>query len=97
MTKLLDWFSVDISRRQTGLPPSPTLFTIYIDDLAIGIQSDSRRISTLDDVFLMVVKEQDLQKQFNTSHTCCSKCASTKKSNVIQFRNNSLEQNLTSS
>ena len=96
--KLSEWFSVDKGVKQ-GCLLSPALFSIYINDLileinglGIGIQCDSRMISTLvyaDDIILLAEKELDLQKLLDVVQTWCSKWGisiNTQKSNVIHFR-----------
>ena len=96
--KLSDWFSVDKGVKQ-GCLLSPALFSIYINDLileinnlGIGIQCDSKMISTLvyaDDIILLAEKELDLQKLLDVVQTWCSKWGisiNTQKSNVIHFR-----------
>ena len=96
--KLSDWFSVDKGVKQ-GCLLSPALFSIYINDLileinglGLGIQCDSRMISTLvyaDDIILLAEKELDLQKLLDVVQTWCSKWGisiNTQKSNVIHFR-----------
>ena len=96
--KLSEWFSVDKGVKQ-GCLLSPALFSIYINDLileinglVIGIQCDSRMISTLvyaDDIILLAEKELDLQKLLDAVQTWSSKWGisiNTQKSNVIHFR-----------
>ena len=65
----------------------PTLFGVFINDLAIdiknlglGIPSGNRKISILlyaDDIALLAENESDLQKLLNKLHEWCKKVAIT--------------------
>ena len=96
---LSEWFNVDIGVRQ-GDNLSPTLFGIFINDLAIdiknlglGIPIGNRKIPILlyaDDIAILAENESDLQKLLNKLHEWCEKWQlqlNIKKSQIVHFRN----------
>ena len=84
---------------------SPTLFAIYINDLATdikalnkGINIDGTNISILlyaDDIVLLATSEIDLQSMLNCVNNWCFKwrlSINCDKSNIVHFRSNSIER-----
>ena len=95
---LTDWIGCRSGVRQ-GDNCSPTLFSIFIDDLVreintlnLGIDIKSRRISILlyaDDIVMLANNESDMQTLLNTLHTWCQRwrmLINTEKSKVVHFR-----------
>ena len=96
---LTEWFPVRQGLKQ-GCGMSPTLFAIYINDLAeeisrlnCGIDLDSFQISILlyaDDIVLLTESEGNMQKMLNVLHVWCSKwrlAVNESKTRVLHFRN----------
>ena len=78
---------------------SPTLFSIYINDLAkvlkesgIGIDVNGYKVCVLlyaDDLVLLADNEKDLQTLLDLMHTWCIEwrlCINYTKSNIVHFR-----------
>ena len=95
---LTDWIDCRSGVRQ-GDNCSPTLFSIFIDDLVreiytlnLGIDINSRKISILlyaDDIVRLANNESDMQTLLNTLHTWCQRwrmLINTEKSKVVHFR-----------
>ena len=93
-----DWFRVDFGVRQ-GDNLSPTLFGIFINDLAIkienlslGITVGDMKVSILlyaDDIAILAENEENLQTMLNKLHEWCKKCQlmiNNEKSQVVHFR-----------
>ena len=93
-----DWFPVNSGVRQ-GDNISPTLFSLYINELAkeinslkSGVKLGALELSILlyaDDMVLVSENEQDLQKMLETMHDWCSKWrlkVNTTKTNIVHFR-----------
>ena len=95
---LTDWIDCISGVRQDD-NCSPTLFSIFIDDLVreintlnLGIDINSRKISILlyaGDIVMLANNESDMQSLLNTLHTWCQRwrmLINTKKSKVVHFR-----------
>ena len=93
-----NWFKVDTGVRQ-GDNLSPTLFAIFINDLAIEIQNlglgitvGDRKVSILlyaDDIAILAENEENLQIMLNKLSEWCEKWHLTinnEKSQVVHFR-----------
>ena len=93
-----DWFSISSGVRQ-GDTLSPTLFSMYINDLAQGINNlacgidiDNFQTGILlyaDDVVIIAPDEEKLQRQLNFVYQWCQKwrlLINKSKSQVIHFR-----------
>lgn len=93
-----DWFDVNSGVKQ-GDNISPTLFSLYLNDLAkeikdlnLGIQVDDVNVGILlyaDDMVLVANNEKDLQIMLNTMYNWCAKWrlkVNLDKSNIVQFR-----------
>jgi hypothetical protein len=96
--KLTDWFDIDSGVRQ-GDALSTTLFSTFINDLAIeinslnlGIDVGSMKITTLlyaDDIILVANDENDLQRIIDHVYEWCQKWRMTvniDKTNIVHFR-----------
>ena len=95
-----DWFECPIGVKQ-GDTISPTLFAIYINDLAeelkqsgIGIEIDNELVLTVllyaDDIVLLAETEIDLQNLLNLVNIWCSKWrleVNLLKTNIMHVRN----------
>jgi len=97
-----DWFHVSSGVRQ-GDTLSPTLFSMYINDLvhdinrlSCGIDAGNSQIGILlyaDDVVLIAPDEKNLQRQLNTVLEWCRKwrlSINETKSQVVHFRKKSM-------
>ena len=95
---LTDWFTCSNGVRQ-GDTLSPTLFSIYINDLAeeinvldIGVNMGDFKVSNLlyaDDVVIVANNENDLQTMLNTLHSWSKRWAidiNKTKSKIVHFR-----------
>ncbi len=93
-----DWFPVTTGVKQ-GDNISPTLFSLYINELAkeinnlnLGVKLDTVKISILlyaDDMVLIAENEEDLQKMLSTMQEWCKKWrlkVNSSKSNIVHFR-----------
>ena len=93
-----NWFEVNSGVRQ-GDSLSPTLFSIYINDLIIdlnsmdsGVDINGRRVCCLlyaDDIVIFCNTESDLQKLLDRAHRWCYKWKmqiNHEKSNIVHFR-----------
>ena len=96
---LTNWFFTSSGVKQ-GDALSPTLFAVYINDLAntikslgCGVQFGGENISVLlyaDDIILMADSEEDLQRMLSCAEAWCSKWRMTineKKTEIMHFRN----------
>jgi len=99
-----DWFEVLSGLRQ-GCVLSPIMFNMYINDLVInlkgrcnGIPIGGENVTCLlyaDDVVLLARNEQDLKEMLNVVNQWCMKWninVNGDKSEVVHFRNKSVEQ-----
>lgn len=97
-----DWFNVKNGVKQ-GCNISPTLFSIYINDLSTeinnlkcGVPFGDLLISILlyaDDIALLAPDESSLQKMLHTLHNWCKKWrlqVNVEKTKIIHFRNKSI-------
>jgi hypothetical protein len=96
--KMTNWFDCVTGVKQ-GCTLSPTLFSIFANDLAeeikdldLGVPMDDIKISLLmyaDDIVLISDSEEKLQTMLNTIHDWCKKwrvLINTSKSKCIHFR-----------
>jgi len=96
---LTPWFPVTSGVRQ-GDNISPTLFSLYINDLAIGLKGLNKGIELrnenipcllyADDIILLSENEENLQSMLDYIHTWCRKWRlkiNRMKSNAMHFRN----------
>ena len=99
-----DWFNYTSGVRQ-GDNLSPTLFALYINDLAVqikalnkGVQIDDYNLSILlyaDDIALISPTERGLQDMLNTVDSWCKKWRlqiNPNKSKVVHFRKKRTER-----
>ena len=97
-TLLSEWFKVSVGVRQ-GDNLSPTLFGIFINDLAIeiknmglGVLCGTTKVSILiyaDDIALIAENEKDLQKMLTKLEEWCTKwqlLLNANKSKIVHFR-----------
>ena len=97
--KMTEWFSVDQGVRQ-GDSLSPTLFSLYLNDLAIaiktmnnGVNVGGKNISILlyaDDIVLLAPTETNLQKMLDYVYTWCNKWGMSinpNKTQILHVRN----------
>ena len=95
---MTDWFYCHSGVKQ-GDNGSPTLFSIFVDDLVrevnalgLGIAVDDIKISILlyaDDILLVTYNESDMQKLLDTVHNWCKRwrvLINTDKLKVMHFR-----------
>ena len=95
-----NWFQCNVGVRQ-GDNLSPTLFALFINDLAInlkalnkGVQIDNYNISLLlyaDDIALISSSENDMQDMLNQVDSWCRKWRlriNSQKSKIVHFRKN---------
>ncbi len=96
--KLTDWFNCTTGVKQ-GCNLSPTLFTVFandlvqeINDLDLGIKLDDTKVSMLmyaDDIVLITNTEEKLQAMLNVLHEWCKRwrvLINTNKSKCVHFR-----------
>ena len=94
-----DWFPTPLGVKQ-GDNLSPTLFAVYINDLAqsikalnCGVQYGGHVVSTFlyaDDIVLLAENELDMQKMLSHTSEWCKKwrmSINEKKTNIVHFRN----------
>ena len=99
-----DWFEVNSGLRQ-GCILSPLMFNLYINDLAvylkslgIGVACDDDTVCLLmyaDDIVLLAETENDLQTLIGALNDWCranDMVVNNNKSNIIHFRNPSIER-----
>ena len=97
-----DWFEVTCGLKQ-GFSLSPMLFNLYINDLALtidslgkGVEVDDTRVSVLlyaDDIVLIAESEMDLQAMLDTLRAWSKNNLITinvAKSNIVHLRNPSV-------
>ena len=96
--KYTDWFDTPVGVKQ-GDTLSPTLFSIFINNLAIevnnkrcGITIDGKIISILlyaDDIVIIAETDENLQIMLNVVHSWCDKWqlqVNEAKSKIVHFR-----------
>ena len=96
--KLTNWFDCRTGVKQRD-NVSPTLFSIFINDLVkeindlnCGFKTGERKLSTLlyaDDIVLLAKNEEDLQNMLDILHKWCIKwrvLINTNKSKCVHFR-----------
>lgn len=101
---MTDWFDVECGVKQGDIM-SPTLFSIYVNDLALelknmnlGIQVGDDNICILlyaDDIVILAENEDNLQTMLNHIHNWCSKWrlkVNINKTNIVHFRKLSQQQ-----